>query len=48
MSYSISNLRYIEPQVLRSWFNKGSPTGNGKFSIVDVRDSDHIGVSTVN
>lgn len=44
MSYSISNLKYIEPQVLRSWFLKGSLTGNGKFSIIDVRDHDYIGV----
>ncbi|ODQ57423.1 hypothetical protein WICANDRAFT_35202 [Wickerhamomyces anomalus NRRL Y-366-8] len=43
MSYSVSNLRYIDPQVLRTWFSKGSPTGNGKFSIVDVRDHDYVG-----
>lgn len=43
-SYTINNIRYLEPQSLRHWFTTGkSPTGNGVFTIVDVRDYDHIG-----
>ncbi|ODV71374.1 Rhodanese-like protein [Cyberlindnera jadinii NRRL Y-1542] len=43
MSYSITSIKYIEPEVLKSWFTSGSSTGNGSFKVVDVRDSDHVG-----
>ncbi|KAK6456687.1 Rhodanese-like domain-containing protein [Scheffersomyces xylosifermentans] len=41
--YSLSDLKYIKPTALRSWFNEGSPHGKGKFAVVDVRDSDFVG-----
>ncbi|KAG7665142.1 ibp1 [[Candida] subhashii] len=41
--YSLSDLRYIKPITLRSWFKGGSPHGNGKFAIIDVRESDFVG-----
>lgn len=40
---SLSDLRFIAPQTLRSWFSTSSPSGNGKFAVVDVRDSDFVG-----
>ncbi|CDR47951.1 CYFA0S40e00298g1_1 [Cyberlindnera fabianii] len=43
MSYSISSIKYLEPQTLKSWFTQGSPTGTGRFLVVDVRDSDYVG-----
>lgn len=42
-SYSLSDLRFVAPSTLRSWFGGKSPTGNGNFAVVDVRDSDYIG-----
>ncbi|GEQ71506.1 hypothetical protein JCM33374_g5190 [Metschnikowia sp. JCM 33374] len=42
-SHSLSDLRFIAPQTLRSWFSSKSPSGNGKFAVVDVRDSDFVG-----
>ncbi|EMG47503.1 YCH1 CDC25-like phosphatase YCH1 [Candida maltosa Xu316] len=40
--YSLSDLKFIKPTTLRSWFTqKSSP--HGKFCIVDVRDSDFVG-----
>lgn len=41
--YALSDLKFINPSTLRSWFRGGSPTGAGKFAVVDVRDSDFIG-----
>lgn len=41
--YSLSDLKFIKPSMLRSWFAKGSPTGTGKFVVVDVRESDYVG-----
>lgn len=41
--YSLTDLKFITPTTLRAWFDKGSPSGKGKFAIVDVRDSDYIG-----
>ncbi|KAI5955327.1 ibp1 [Candida jiufengensis] len=43
--HSISDLKYIKPQTLYQWItNKSSPpNGNGKFAIIDVRDSDYVG-----
>lgn len=40
MSYSISDLKFLKPTTLYSWFKGGSP---GRFAVVDVRDSDYIG-----
>lgn len=37
-SYALSDLRFISPSKLRSWFSEPR-----KFAIVDVRDSDYIG-----
>lgn len=39
-SYSVSDLKFIKPSTLYSWFKGGSP---GKFAVVDVRDSDYVG-----
>lgn len=41
--YSLSDLKFISPSTLRSWFESGSVSGNGRFAVVDVRDSDYIG-----
>lgn len=41
---SITDIEYVAPGQLRKWFTTGSPTGSGKFAVVDVRDSDYIGV----
>ncbi|CAH2355229.1 CDC25-like phosphatase Ych1p [[Candida] railenensis] len=41
--YSLSDLKFINPSTLRAWFRGGSPTGKGKFAVVDVRDSDYVG-----
>ena len=41
--YSLSYLKFINPSTLSPWFRGGSPTGNGKFAVVDVRDSDFVG-----
>ncbi|OBA19369.1 Rhodanese-like protein [Metschnikowia bicuspidata var. bicuspidata NRRL YB-4993] len=40
---SLTDLRFISPMALRSWFASKSPSGNGKFAVVDVRDSDFVG-----
>lgn len=39
-TYSFSDLRFITPSTLRSWF---VPSSSRRFAIVDVRDSDFIG-----
>lgn len=39
----LTDLRFISPLTLRAWFSSRSPTGNGKFAVVDVRDSDFVG-----
>lgn len=41
-NYSLSDLRYITPSTLRSWFSSKLDTPP-KYAIVDVRDSDYIG-----
>ncbi|KAI5965540.1 ibp1 [Candida pseudojiufengensis] len=42
--HSISDSKYIKPSQLHQWIiNKRSPSGDDKFAIIDVRDSDHIG-----
>ncbi|KAK6465856.1 Rhodanese-like domain-containing protein [Scheffersomyces coipomensis] len=41
--HTISDLTFLKPRTLYSWFKGGSPTGNGKFAVVDVRDSDFYG-----
>lgn len=41
--YSISDLKLLKPNKLRNWFSNGSPTGLGKFAVVDVRESDYAG-----
>ena len=40
---SLTDLRFISPMTLRSWFTSSSPTGEGRFAVVDVRDSDFVG-----
>ncbi|RLV91977.1 CDC25-like phosphatase YCH1 [Spathaspora sp. JA1] len=43
-TYTLSDLKYIKPSTLRTWFRGGaSPHGSGKFAIIDVRDTDYIG-----
>lgn len=37
--YSLSDLRYISPAALRTWFQSSGET----FAVVDVRDSDYVG-----
>lgn len=39
-TYGLSDLKYIKPTTLYSWF-KGGASGN--FAVVDVRDSDYVG-----
>lgn len=41
--YSLSDLKFIKPSTLRNWFTGGSPHGQGKFAVIDVRDSDFVG-----
>ncbi|EER35348.1 conserved hypothetical protein [Candida tropicalis MYA-3404] len=41
-NYSLSDLKYIKPVTLRSWFSNGS-SPHGKFCVVDVRESDFVG-----
>ncbi|CAK7902975.1 CDC25-like phosphatase Ych1p [[Candida] anglica] len=41
--YSFSDLKFVNPSTIRAWFRGGSPTGNGRFAVIDVRDSDYIG-----
>lgn len=41
--YSLSDLRFIKPAALRSWFDQGCLPTSGKFAVVDVRDSDYVG-----
>lgn len=41
--YSLSDLHFVSPSTLRAWFESGSPSGNGRFAVVDVRDSDYVG-----
>lgn len=36
--HSLSDLKFLKPSTLRSWFS-----GKGKFAVVDVRDADYIG-----
>ncbi|KAL7665479.1 Rhodanese domain-containing protein [[Candida] zeylanoides] len=43
MSITLADLKYISPATLRSWFRGGSPTGRGRFAVVDVRDADYVG-----
>ena len=40
--YSLSDLKFIKPKTLKSWFTNGS-SPHGKFCVVDVRDSDFVG-----
>lgn len=42
-AYSLSDLRFVSPSTLRTWFSSKSPSGAGKFAVVDVRDSDFVG-----
>lgn len=42
-TYSFSDLRFVSPASLRSWFASKLPSGNGNFAVVDVRDSDYVG-----
>lgn len=42
-TYSLSDIRFVSPSTLRSWFSNKSPNGNGNFAVVDVRESDFIG-----
>ncbi|EGW30708.1 uncharacterized protein SPAPADRAFT_142679 [Spathaspora passalidarum NRRL Y-27907] len=43
-TYALSDLKYIRPSTLRTWFRGGSsPHGSGKFAIIDVRDDDYVG-----
>lgn len=39
-TYGLSDLKYLKPSTLYSWFKGGAP---GKFAVVDVRDSDYVG-----
>ncbi|KAK6201529.1 Rhodanese-like domain-containing protein [Scheffersomyces amazonensis] len=41
--HTVSDLNFLNPRTLYTWFKGGSPTGQGKFAVVDVRDSDYIG-----
>lgn len=41
-TYSLSDLKFIKPISLRSWFSNGS-SPHGKFCVVDVRESDYVG-----
>lgn len=41
--YSLSDIKFLKPNKLRTWFTNGSPTGRGKFAVVDVRESDYVG-----
>lgn len=40
--YSLSDLRFITPKVLKGWIT-AQPSGNNSIAVVDVRDSDYIG-----
>lgn len=42
-TYSLSDLKKIKPATLRSWFRGGLPNGEGKFAVIDVRESDYVG-----
>ncbi|CCE73129.1 Piso0_000150 [Millerozyma farinosa CBS 7064] len=41
--YTISDLKSVSTKALRTWFQKGSPSGEGRFAVVDVRDNDYVG-----
>ncbi|OWB80204.1 hydrolase activity protein [[Candida] boidinii] len=44
MSFTVANLKYLEPTTLRQWFQQGGISNSGnKFIIIDVRDNDYIG-----
>ncbi|KAM9892271.1 hypothetical protein OXX79_010136 [Metschnikowia pulcherrima] len=40
---SLTDLRFVSPVTLRAWFTSKSPSGQGNFAVVDVRDSDFVG-----
>ncbi|CUM62829.1 uncharacterized protein PRCAT00000387001 [Priceomyces carsonii] len=42
-TYTFSDLKMLTGATLRSWFDKGSISGKGRFAVVDVRDSDYVG-----
>ncbi|KAH3682166.1 hypothetical protein WICPIJ_006863 [Wickerhamomyces pijperi] len=46
---SIAALKHLDHTTLRQWIlTSKSPTGAGKFSIIDVRDIDHAGGHIIN
>lgn len=41
--FTISDVKYIDPQTLKQWINNGVTNFGSKFVIIDVRDSDYVG-----
>lgn len=41
--FQVSDVKYIEPQTLKSWLTEGTTNLGAKFQIIDVRDSDYVG-----
>lgn len=41
--FTISDVKYIDPQTLKQWITIGTTNLGSKFVIIDVRDSDYAG-----
>lgn len=41
--FNISDVKYVDPQTLKTWLVQGTTNLGSKFQIIDVRDSDYVG-----
>lgn len=46
--FTVSDVKFIEPQTLKSWIVQGHTNMGNKFQIIDVRDNDYIGGHIIN